>query len=70
MGSTESKIEDPNANVINDIVVKVESPTNYFLIIISLLATQLLVTLYQLHKRALRKNYIRAASVANDLEKV
>lgn len=70
MGSTESKIEDPNANVINDIVVKVESPTNYFLIIISLLAAQLLVTLYQLHKRALRKNYIRAASVANDLEKV
>ena len=70
MGGSESKIDKPNANVVNDIVLKVEHPTIYFIIIIALLAAQLLVTLYQLHKRALRKYYIRAASVGNGLDKV
>lgn len=70
MGGTDSKVEKPNANVVNDIVVKVEFPAVYFIIIICLIALQLLVTLYQLHKRSLRKSYTRAASLATNLDKV
>lgn len=70
MGARESKIENPNANVINEIKVNVEIPTLYFIIIISILAMQLLTTLYQLHKRSLRKNYFRNASMSNDIDKV
>lgn len=70
MGGTDSKIENPNANVINDIVVKIEFPTIYMIIIIALIAMQLLVTVYQLHKRSLRKTYIRTASLAGTLDKV
>lgn len=70
MGGTDSKLEQPNANVINEIKVEVQLPIIYFIIIIVILALQLLTTLYQLHKRSLRKGYARAASVANNLDKV
>lgn len=70
MGGQESKVENPNANVINEIRVEVEFPVIYFIIIIVILAVQLLTTLYQLHKRSLRKSYVRAASMANEIEKI
>lgn len=70
MGGQESKVENPNANVINEITVEVKFPVIYFVIIIVILATQLVTTLYQLHKRSLRKNYARAASMANGIEKI
>lgn len=70
MGGKESKVENPNANVINEITVEVEFPVIYFIIIIVILAMQLLTTVYQLHKRSLRKNYTRAASIANGIERI
>lgn len=70
MGGTESKVEHPTANVVNEINVVVELPVYYLIIIIAILAIQLLTTLYQLHKKSLRKNYIRTASLATDLDKV
>lgn len=70
MGNQESKVEHPNANVVNEIKVSVEIPTIYLIIIIAILALQFLTTVYQLHKRSLRKNYRRNLSLANDLDKV
>lgn len=70
MGGHESKLENPNANVINEITVEVKFPAVYFIIIITILALQFLTTVYQLHKRSLRKSYVRAASLANGIDKV
>ena len=70
MGNHDSKIENPNANVINEITVKVEYPIIYLIIIIAILGLQFLTTLYQLHKRSLKKNYRRAASMIIDIDKV
>lgn len=72
MGGQESKIKNPNANVINEVkIVEVESSSSiYLIIIIAILATQLLTSLYQLHKRSLRKNYMRTLSTADHLDKV
>lgn len=70
MGNHDSKIDNPNANVINEITVEVHLPVIYLIIIIVILAMQFLTTMYQLHKRSLRKNYIRTASLANGLDKV
>lgn len=70
MGGHESKIKNPSANVINDIVIKVEIPILYLIIIICLLSIQILITLYQLHKRSLKKSYTRSASRATDLDKI
>lgn len=72
MGGQESKIANPNANVINEVkIVEVEnSSTIYLKIIIAIMALQLLTTVYQLHKRSLKKNYVRSMSLANELDKV
>lgn len=72
MGGKQTKLEEPAANVINEVkMVTVEAPTLYLIIIIALLAAQFITTIYQLHKKSLRKNYIiRAASMANNLDKV
>lgn len=72
MGGQKSKIENPNANVINEVkIVEVESSIQtYLIIIIAIMAMQLLVTVYQLHKRSLKKNYTRSISLANELNKV
>ena len=70
MGNRDSKIENPNANMINEITVKVEHPIVYLIIIIAVLVLQFLTTLYQLDKRSLRKNYERAVSMAINIDKV
>ena len=71
MGGQMSRIEKPTANVINEVqVIETESMKTYLIIIIVKLAVQLLSTLYQLHKRFLRKSYTRTASLANGLEKI
>lgn len=72
MGGQKSKIVNPNANVINEVkIVEVESSIKHYLIImIVILALQFLTTVYQLHKRSIKKNYARSASLANDLNKV
>lgn len=72
MGGQESKIKNPNANVINEVkIVEVESSTTIYLIImIAIMGAQLLTTLYQLHKRSLIKSYIRSHSLANGIDKV
>lgn len=70
MGNHDSKIDNPNANVINEITVKIEYPIVYLIIIIVILILQFLTTLYQLHKRSLKKNYRRTASMALDIDKV
>ncbi len=70
MGGQESKIVNPNANVINEVKVEIEFPRIYFIIIIAILSLQLLTTMYQLHKRSLRKTYTRAASLGNGIDRV
>lgn len=72
MGGQTSKIQNPNANVINQVkIVEVESSVqNYLIIIIAIMAFQFATTVYQLHKRSIKKNYARSASLANDLDKV
>lgn len=71
MGGQTSRIEKPTANVINEVqVIEMESMTTYLITIIVILAVQLLTTLYQLHKKSIRKKYIRTASLANGLEKI
>lgn len=72
MGGQTSKIEKPNANVINEVkIVEVESSIKiYLIIIIAIMALQFATTMYQLHKRSLKKSYARSASFGNDLNKV
>lgn len=72
MGAKESKIEDPNANIINNVEIvdhtnHLESIWNILLITVILSATNLLIKIYLLHKKSLRKRYI---SRGNDLEKI
>ena len=71
MGKHQSKIDNPNANIINE--VEMVQPTNdnmYLIIITVLLSAQLAIQVYQLHKKALLKRYLNAASVANQLDKI
>lgn len=70
MGGHESKIKNPSANVVNDLNITIDCDYIYFIIIISLLVLQILITVYQLHKRSLKKNYMRTVSLANDIDKV
>lgn len=72
MGGQESKIDRPNANVINEVkIVEVEASTKiYLIIIIAIMVLQFMTTLYQLHKKAIKKNYARSISLANGLDKV
>lgn len=72
MGGKESKIDNPNANVVNNVEI-IDHTTQlnslwYLVLILTLLsAAHLLLKLYLLHKRSLRKRY---ASRGNDLEKI
>lgn len=72
MGGKESKIENPNANVVNNIEIidhTSQLDSLWYLLLIStvLCAVNLLLKIYLLHKRSLRKRYV---SRANDLEKI
>ena len=72
MGKTQSKIDKATANVINEIEMTTQNSSSdtYLIIIIVILSAQLATTLYQLHKKSIRKNYALAASVANQLDKI
>lgn len=72
MGKTESKIENPNANVVNKVEIvdhskEINSLWVLTLILVIIAATNLLLKIYIFHKRSLRKKY---TSRANDLDKV
>ena len=70
MGGTKSKISDSPANVINEIETAPTGGNNNLILIciVIVLLCQWFTTLYQLHKKALKKNYLR--SVADGLDKV
>lgn len=72
MGGQKSKIVNPKANVINEVeIVEADSSIKiYLIIIIGIMALQFATTIYQLHKRSIKKSYARSASIANDLNKV
>lgn len=69
MGKEQSKIENPKANVVNevDIIENKESTSVPYLlwIIISLLVMQVAIKIFLLHKKSLKRKYMtRAASLA------
>lgn len=72
MGGQESKLDRPNANVINNVkIVEVEASTKiYLIIIIAIMFLQLATHLYQLHKKSIKKSYALSSSLAKHLEKV
>ena len=72
MGEQNSKLLNPSANIITeiDIGIKTEEITLFLVIIIILLVMQIAITLYQLHKKSIKKYYRRAMSVENQLEKL
>lgn len=72
MGGQKSKIVNPNANVINNVEIidhttQLDSIWYMLLIIIIISAANLIIRVYLLHKRSLRKRYI---SRANELDKI
>lgn len=72
MGGTKSKIEITNANVINNVEVightpEINSVWLLLLILTIISAFNLILKLYILHKRSLRKKY---ASRADNLDKI
>ena len=67
MSKTQFKIENPMANVLNEVNEVVESVNKiYLIIIIIFLAAQLATTLYQLHKRSLKKRYEKTFQTVGD----
>lgn len=72
MGGHESKIEKPNANVINNLeIIDHTDQLNsirYLLLAITVISiADLSIRIYQLHKKSLRKRYL---SRANELDKI
>lgn len=72
MGKEQSKIEKPNANVVTNLEIvdhtqEINSLWILTLILTIITALNLLLKIYLLHKRSLRKQYM---SRANDLDKV
>ena len=70
MGNKDSKIYNPNANVVNKIQITMEYLVVYLGVIIcgGILAVQLLVKMYQIPRSSIKKTYMR--SMAIDIEKV
>lgn len=69
MGNEESKIQDPKANVINEVEVVDKQDSNslqlQLWIIIFLITIQIGLKLFLLHKKSLKRRYMnRAASMA------
>lgn len=72
MGKPNSKIEKPNANVVNNLEIidhteQIDSLWTLFLIAIIISTVDLLLKFYLLHKKSLKRKYV---SRANDLDKV
>lgn len=72
MGGQPTKLANPRANVINNVEVidhtpHLDSLYNLILILVVLTALNLLLKVYIMHKRSMRKTYL---SRGNDLDKV
>lgn len=72
MGKPNSKIENPNANVVTNVEIvdhtsEINSLRIIMLVLTIITALNFLLKIYILHKRSLRKQYL---SRANDLDKV
>lgn len=66
MGKEQSKIENPKANVVNEVEVTEtnDSPSLQFLlwIIIVLMSLQIGLKIYLLHKKSLKRRYLTRAT--------
>lgn len=72
MGKTESKLEKPNANVINEVEIKEDKiniqTIEICMVIITIVSLMnLVIHLYALHNKKLKKKYL---SMANQLDKI
>lgn len=72
MGGKNAKFENPKANIINNVEVidhtsELNSLWYLLLILVAISAISLLLKIYILHKRSLKKTYI---SRANNIEKI
>lgn len=72
MGGKNAKFENPKANIINNVEVidhtsELNSLWYLLLISVAISAVSLLLKIYILHKRSLKKAYI---SRANNIEKI
>lgn len=72
MGGQPTKLANPRANVINNVEVidhtpHLDSLYSLILILVVLTALDLLLKVYIMHKRSMRKTYL---SRGNDLDKV
>lgn len=72
MGKPQSKIVNPNANVINNVEIvdhtaHIDSLWYLLLILTVLCAVNLLLKVYLMHKRSIKKRYM---SRGNDLDKI
>lgn len=72
MGGNPTKLANPRANVINNVEVidhtpHLDSLYNLILILVVISSLNLLIKIYILHKRSIKKTYL---SRGNDLDKV
>lgn len=72
MGGNPTKLSNPKGNVINNVEIvdhtsQIDSVWSLMLVSVVLQALSLLIKLYQLHKRSLRKKY---ESRATELDKI
>lgn len=72
MGKPQSKVVNPNANVVNEVVVENNTPDLdtielYLLLITIILSINFALGIYAMHYKRLKKKYY---SRANDLDKI
>lgn len=74
MGKPNSKVVDPNANVVNEVVVENNNNSEdlymikiYTLLITIILSINFVISVYGLHNKKLKKRYM---SKATDLDRV
>lgn len=73
MGKPNSKVENPNANVVNEVLVENDNKPEldtiklYLLLITIILSINFALGLYAMHNKKLKKKYY---SKANDLDKI
>lgn len=72
MGKPNSKVENPNANVVNEVVIQdnkseLDTIKLYLLLITIILSINFALGIYAMHNKRLKKKYY---SRANDLDKI
>lgn len=73
MGNRETKIVDPKANVINEVIVEQKNNNGidqiklYLLIITVILGIELVLKLYKMHNKRIKKRYI---GQINEVERI